>query len=236
MWREYRERGARRWIRAVDRLLAWPGDLRTRRARQALSAVLEAGGPGAFHLSIGGGPSRVHPSVVNLNLAPFENVDLVGTAYQLPFAEGAVQAVHCEAVIEHLEHPEVAVREIFRVLRPGGAVYAATPFLQVYHGYPDHYQNYTVTGHTRLFERAGFEIQDAGVAVGPGFALMDIARNFARSALRPRLLGAVAYRAVTLLGLPVRILDLLLNRSPAAHTLASLTFLRARKPAPPRGG
>jgi len=196
-----------------------------------MSAVLNPGGIDAVRLSIGGGPSRVHPSLVNLNLAPFENVDLVATAYQLPFAAGAIQAVHCEAVLEHLEHPEVAVREMFRVLRPGGQVYAATPFLQAYHGYPDHYQNFTLTGHRRLFERAGFEICDAGVAVGPGFALTDVARNFARGVFRPRFLAAVAYRVVTLLGLPLRLLDLVVNHSPAAHTLASLTFLRARKPA-----
>lgn len=47
----------------------------------------------------------------------------------------------------------------------------------------------------------------------------------------PRALGAVAFRTVTLLALPVRLLDLALNRRPAAHALASLTFLRARKPA-----
>ncbi len=231
MWREYRERGGRRWLRVLDRLLAWSGDLRTPAARAAFAAVVEGGGEGCLRLSIGGGPTRAHPRLVNLNLGPFENVDLVATAYRLPFAEGVVGAIHCEAVLEHLEEPEVAVREMLRVLRPGGQVYAATPFLQVFHGYPDHFQNYTLTGHVRLFERAGFEVLGSGVAVGPGFALMDVARNYARKALRPRVLGAVAYRAVTVLALPVRLLDLALNRRPAAHVLASLTFLRARKPA-----
>lgn len=232
MWREYRERRGRRALRALDRLLAWPGDLRTPAARAAFGAVLEGAEAGSLRLSIGGGPTRAHPSLLNLNLAPFEAVDLVATAYRLPFADGAVGAVHCEAVLEHLEEPEAAVREMLRALRPGGQVYAATPFLQVFHGYPDHYQNFTLTGHVRLFERAGFEVVDSGVAVGPGFALMDVARNWVRTALRPRPLGAVAFRAVTLLALPVRLLDLALNRRPEAHELASLTYLRARKPEP----
>lgn len=232
MLREYRERGGRRWLRVLDRLLAWPGDLRTAAARAAFAAVVEGAGEGSLRLSIGGGPTRAHPSLVNLNLAPFENVDLVATAYRLPFAEGAVGAIHCEAVLEHLEEPEAAVREMLRVLRPGGQVYAATPFLQVFHGYPDHFQNYTLTGHVRLFERAGFEVLVSGVAVGPGFALMDVTRNYARATLKPRWLAAAAYRAVTLCALPVRLLDLAVNRHPDAHVLASLTYLRARKPEP----
>jgi ubiquinone/menaquinone biosynthesis C-methylase UbiE len=76
-----------------------------------------------------------------------------------------VAGLHCEAVLEHLEFPDVAVGEMFRVLRPGGLVFAATPFLQSYHGYPDHFQNFTLHGHQRLFERAGFSILQSGTCV-----------------------------------------------------------------------
>jgi predicted SAM-dependent methyltransferase len=34
---------------------------------------------------------------------PFANVDVVADAYALPYATGSVDAVHCEAVLEHLE-------------------------------------------------------------------------------------------------------------------------------------
>ncbi len=230
MAHEYGERRGRRWLRALDRLLAWPGDLRSRRSREAFLAVVDGSEDGSILLSIGGGPNRAHPRLVNLNIGPFENVEIVATAYLLPFREGTVDEFHCEAVLEHLEFPEVAVEEMYRVLRPAAELYAATPFLQVFHGYPEHFQNFTLHGHVRLFERAGFEVIDSGTAVGPTFALVDLARNYARAAVPTRLLAALSFRLVTLVGMPLRLLDLLLNKRPGAHVLASLTYLRARKP------
>lgn len=230
MWNEYRGVGRHGSLRALDRLLAWPGDLRSKRSRQAFLAVVEEPEDGSILLSIGGGPTRAHPRLVNLNIAPFDNVEIVATVYLLPFDEGTVDGIHCEAVLEHLELPEVAVKEMFRVLRLGGEVYAATPFLQVFHGYPDHFQNFTLHGHIRLFERAGFEVLDSGTAVGPSFALMDLVRNYAKAVVPTRLLGAIAYRAVTVLALPFRFLDLWLNQRFDSGGLASLTYLRVRKP------
>jgi SAM-dependent methyltransferase len=36
-------------------------------------------------------------------------------------------------VIEHLEFPERAVAEMYRVLKPGGLALLNTPFLQAFH-------------------------------------------------------------------------------------------------------
>ena len=109
-----------------------------------------------------------------MNIGLFANVDVVADGYRLPYCDESVDACHCEAVLEHLEDPARAVAEMFRVLRPGGSVFAATPFLQVFHAYPDHFQNFTVEGHRRLFERAGFTVLSAGPCVGPTFAIADL--------------------------------------------------------------
>jgi SAM-dependent methyltransferase len=45
-----------------------------------------------------------------------------GNAYALPFPDGSLDAVTCERVFQHLEHPDRAMAEIARVLRPGGRV------------------------------------------------------------------------------------------------------------------
>jgi SAM-dependent methyltransferase len=137
--------------------------------------------------------------------------------------------VHCEAVLEHLEFPGDAVAEMFRVLRPGGIVYAATPFLQPYHGYPDHYQNFTLRGHTRLFERAGFTLLDAGACVGPTFALIDLAANYARELTPTRLLSRGLEKIVRAAGGAVRLLDLRLRHHANAEKLSSSTFVLARR-------
>jgi SAM-dependent methyltransferase len=222
-----RERGPLRSLfRSFEAVL---GDQRTAGSQQAFAAIFEDLPENALCLSVGGGPVRVHPALVNLNIGPFANVDVVADAYELPYADGSVDAVHCEAVLEHLEFPEAAVREMHRVLRPGGKAFAATPFLQPFHGYPDHYQNFTATGHRRLFERAGFEVLAAGTCVGPTFALRDLAINYLRSVLPGGRIGKLGARLLALLTLPLLRLDRCANGRPRSSDLASTTYLSLRK-------
>lgn len=203
--------------------------LRSRESQAAFEAVILDQPRGAVCLSIGGGPTVIDPRLVNLNLTPMPNVHVVGTAYRLPLADATVDAIYCEAVLEHLEQPENAALEMYRVLRVEGQVFAATPFLQPFHGYPDHFQNFTLHGHVRLFERAGFLVQSAGACVGPSFTLLDLVSNYLREYLPTRLLSRGAFYAVRLLGSPGLLLDRLLLRSPRAHQLASSTFVHAIK-------
>jgi SAM-dependent methyltransferase len=226
---EYRGRGGG-LARLVRRLGAGAPDHRSEASLAAFAAVVGDAPRGALCLAVGGGPRRVHPALVNLNLDVFPGVDVVGDAHRLPYAGDAVDAVHCEAVLEHLERPAAAVAEMHRVLRVGGEVFAATPFLQAFHGYPGHFQNFTRAGHQRLFEEAGFEVVASGVCVGPTFALLDLVANYLRLALGGGRAVRAAARLVELGGRPLRRLDRRLNRLPGAERFASTTFVHARKP------
>src|SRR3954451_7644907 len=104
-----------RWLRTLGDL---PATARSSASRAAFKAAVLDQPEGALCLSVGGGPSVVHPRLKNLNLYPFANVHVVGNAYALPMPDASVDAIYCEAVLEHLEHPNVAVGEMFRVLRP----------------------------------------------------------------------------------------------------------------------
>ena len=46
----------------------------------------------------------------------------IGDVTALPFANGSFDAVFCHAVLQHLRDPLGALRELRRVLRPGGAI------------------------------------------------------------------------------------------------------------------
>lgn len=52
---------------------------------------------------------------------------LVGTAYELPFAEATFDLVFSHALFEQLSDPRAALSEIRRVLRPGGLVALCSP-------------------------------------------------------------------------------------------------------------
>ncbi|GAB3930673.1 hypothetical protein GCM10029976_033040 [Kribbella albertanoniae] len=45
-----------------------------------------------------------------------------GVADRLPFADDSVDVLRCERVLQHVEDPAGAVREMARVLRPGGRI------------------------------------------------------------------------------------------------------------------
>ena len=55
-----------------------------------------------------------------------DRVELVaGDVHRLPFADATFDAVHCERVLMHVEDPSLAIREMRRVVRPGGRVLVA---------------------------------------------------------------------------------------------------------------
>lgn len=73
-----------------------------------------------------------------------------GSLLALPFADASFDAVVCADVLYHLDDDHAAIREIFRVLRPGGTVVINVPA----HRWLWSYHDVTVHGRRR-YERAG---------------------------------------------------------------------------------
>ena len=91
----------------------------------------------------------------------FPMTDVVGSADCLPFAAGTFRAVVSQAVFEHLQYPEAAASEVWRVLCPNGVAKIDTAFLQPEHAYPHHYFNATEAGLRHWFR--DFDIEWSGV-------------------------------------------------------------------------
>lgn len=199
------------------------------RAASAMRSVFDPLPDSALCLSIGGGPGRAHPSLCNLNIGPFPNVDIIADAHRIPYADNSVDAVYSAAVFEHLHMPDRAAAEIHRILRPGGQAFINSPFIFVYHGYPHHYQNYTLTGHRLLFERQGLTILDADVSNGPAFAVTQIMNHFIReytSGMHGWLFKRL-WRAASVL---IRRIDRRERYAEKAHLLAANTYVVLEKP------
>lgn len=217
------------WGARFDAWLQTRPDTRLAAVRARPIALLDALPPGAVALSVGGGPARFHARLVNVNIVHAPGVDVVGDAHALPWRDASVDAVFCEAVLEHVADAARAVAEMHRVLKVGGRVFAVTPFLAAYHAYPAHHRNFTLEGHVALFRTAGFAIEDAGPCVGPAQALCDLAVHAARLYTPTRAARAVVPRVVGLAALAVRQLDRVLLRSRHAAAMAATTYVEARK-------
>lgn len=87
-----------------------------------------------------------------------ENVDIVATAYDIPVSDGSYDSILCTEVIEHLEEPEKAFDEFFRILRPGGYALVTNPFIWHLHEEPRDFFRYSKYGLKYLAEKVGFEV------------------------------------------------------------------------------
>jgi SAM-dependent methyltransferase len=115
-------------------------------------------------LDAGSGLKSVYyENVVNLEVASYPSADVIGIGERLPFGDGSFDAVLSLVVLEHVRDPFRCAAEIARVVRPGGRIYVAVPFLQPYHGYPNHYFNMTRRGLEELFANE-FDIEECTTA------------------------------------------------------------------------
>jgi SAM-dependent methyltransferase len=91
--------------------------------------------------------------------------DLHGSIDALPVEDASFDVVLCLQVLEHVPDPAAAVRELRRVVRPGGRVLLSTHGVYPYHPNPDDLWRWTHDGLARLFLTNG---EWASVTVRPG--------------------------------------------------------------------
>jgi SAM-dependent methyltransferase len=81
--------------------------------------------------------------------------DLEGTVEEIPVPDESFELVLCTQTLEHVDDPPRAVRELRRVVAPGGRVLVSTHGVQVYHPNPGDYWRWTHAGLQRLFRENG---------------------------------------------------------------------------------
>jgi SAM-dependent methyltransferase len=77
-----------------------------------------------------------------LDPVPDYDPDIIGDIHHLPFPDNSEEAIICVSVLEHVEDPLQAARELYRVLAPGGYCYVYAPFLFYYHAERGYYHDY----------------------------------------------------------------------------------------------
>jgi SAM-dependent methyltransferase len=134
-------------------------------AREAAKSVQQ----GIFVLDAGSGncPYKSYFSHTKYESADFCQVDKVYYGeityicdlMTIPVENNRFDLVFCSQVLEHTPEPAKVLKEIFRVLKPGGALWLTTPLFYEEHEAPYDFYRYTQYGLKYLLEEAGFSIK-----------------------------------------------------------------------------
>src|SRR5262249_14439093 len=85
-------------------------------------------------------------NVIQLDAVPFPTTDICANAEELPFLDESFDGVVLCATLEHVSNPTLVLREVRRVCKIGGHIYADWTSVHPYHGFPHHCLNATETG------------------------------------------------------------------------------------------
>ena len=199
--------------------------------RAALAGTLGEHGPDSTIVNLGSGPLGIpdRPDIINVDISPFEKVDICADATDLPFDADSVDCIINLAMLEHVANPEMVTAEMRRALRPGGRFFCFIPFCQPQHAAPSDYRRWTRSGAAQLF--AGLDVERIGVGAGPTSGWLWVTVEWLSLVFS---FGSPAARDILALTLmlalfPLKHLDRLLERHPCAERIASGFFILGRK-------
>jgi SAM-dependent methyltransferase len=238
---QLRRAGLGQWAR---RLVTPPTpglDLATSRCLRRLGSDLRAMGSTRPVLDVGSGAHltdsmrQLGPDIlartIHIDVSQqFQLVDLVADASgPWPIGSESVDAVVASAMLQYLAEPHTFAQQAYRVLAPGGWLFATAPMLQPLMEAFDS-NRWTVDGLRRLF--AKFDILASGPTAGPATVFGRVLIEFLSvvTSVPHRRLWGPARSFWGWVFWPIKYLDVFLLHHPQSHVVASAAFILARKP------
>lgn len=180
-------------------------------------------------INLGSGTRIINKDIINSDLFPFTGVNFVCDATALPFHDNSVDMIISESTLEHIPDADRAIKEMCRVIKPGGYVYVSIPFLFPFHASPNDYFRLTHEGLKQKF--TGFEPIKTGYIGGPASALVTFLMYFL--ALPFSLISKSAYDFATYFFMvilsPVRFLDIIFYLFPQSIEVAAVVYFVGKK-------
>ena len=184
--------------------------------------------PDALILNLGSGVPLYEKAgpfdMIHVDLYPYEGVDLVCDAAELPFQDDSVDGIYNESLIEHLKRPEIVLDEIKRVLKIEGKAYLVIPQVAPFHASPHDYRRYTLPGGEDLL--SDFNVIDKGVRHGPVSALLWLGQEFLAMACSfgNQKLYSAFLAFFMLATFPIKFLDFIFSRWPNASIMSCTLY------------
>lgn len=101
-------------------------------------------------------------------------------SFPYPLSEKSVEKIFAKHIIEHLNHPRKFLREIYRILKPGGTAFIETPHFssRVAYSEPEHKLFYSYFMFSELLKGLDFKVLRREITFYKTFRFLGI-RHFA---------------------------------------------------------
>ena len=180
-------------------------------------------------LDIGSGNLQTNKNFINLDYHPYENINLVCDASNIPIKANSINFVYSKSFLEHAKNPKQVVNEIYRVLKPKSLTIHSIPFLYPIHASPFDYNRYTDEGLKILFKK--FKILKIVNISGPfsliNIILLEIISNL--FSLINKKLGTLSYVFFMFLLSPIKYLDFFFVKRKVFKSIATNFLIIAKK-------
>lgn len=144
--------------------------------------------------------AEVAEEYVGTDIEPGPNVRHVCPVEALDVPDASFDLVLCTQVLEHARDPVQALREIARVLRPGGHAFVTTHGVWPFHPYPVDLWRWTQQGLEALVERTpGLSLRELAPHRGSASALALMVSYYVDVVTRRRLLVPLRWGAIATL-------------------------------------
>lgn len=159
------------------------------------------------------------------NISEETKPDFLCDAAAIPVDNSSFDGVICSEVLEHVPDPRQVMREIFRILKPGGRALVVVPFMYHIHADPFDYGRYTDYYWLKLAEETGFtktEIERQGTIYG---VFANLLKLWAMEQLRMKGNGIIKTKIISFI-VP-RGVGVLMKKDKKAKDMVSSSLYRA---------
>ncbi len=170
--------------------------------------------------------------VVCVDIEDGPGVDLVADIHDLHMVPNdSVDCVTSVSVLEHVRYPQKVLKEIFRIVKPGGIIYINVPFIFPFHADPDDFYRFSYQGIKILCEN--FECIDSGFNRGPASTMHHLLVHFMAMlfCFNSKTLYGINVDAFKWLFFWIKYLDKFMARYQVAHVIHAGSYFIGRKPA-----
>ncbi len=180
----------------------------------------EIKGKNVVALNLGSGNSDFGESLLNVDLLPYQNVDIICDIENIPFKDNSVDFIINIAVLEHVPNPQKVITEINRILKPGGKIYCFIPFMQPFHASPYDFQRFTYEGMKHQFRDFKIiKLKSIGPTSGMLWVVQEWLALFFSFGIKP--LHTFLYLLFMVITFPIKFLDVVLQYYPMSKNMAS---------------